>query len=89
VEAFGRADAIVQQIDQTIRQRQTYALIRQTPSPLNPANWAPAVTEAVDISRNVATEVSARWDDYGSGPDGRSRMLVTLGFLLAALLLLS
>lgn len=89
VEAFGRADAIVQQIDQTIRQRQTYALIRQTPSPLNPANWMPAVTEAVDISRNVATEVSARWDDYGSGPDGRSRMLVTLGFLLAALLLLS
>ncbi|SMO60403.1 DUF3772 domain-containing protein [Paracoccus laeviglucosivorans] len=89
VEAFGRADGIVQQLDQTVRQRQTYALVRQTPTPLNPANWPPAITEAADLFTKVANEVRTRWSDFGSGPDVTSRMLVTAGFLLAALLLLS
>ena len=42
VEAYGRADGIIAQIDQAIRTKQTYALIDRTSSPLNPANWAPA-----------------------------------------------
>ncbi len=89
VEAFGRADGIVQQIDQTIRQRQTNALIRQTPLPVNPANWTPALTEAGAVGGRVYAEVKSSWSDFGSGPDLTPRLLTTLGFLAAALLLLS
>lgn len=89
VEAFGRADGIVQQIDQTVRQRQTFALIRRTPSPLNPANWTPALTEAAGLGKHVYDEVLAGWSDFGKSPDLTSRVVTTLGFLGAALLLLS
>lgn len=89
VEAFGRADGIVQQIDQTLRQRQNFALIRKTPSPLNPANWAPALTEAGELGVHVYQEVRAGWTDFGNSPDLTSRLVTTLGFLAAAALLLS
>ncbi|MFT4013431.1 MAG: DUF3772 domain-containing protein [Paracoccus sp. (in: a-proteobacteria)] len=89
VEAFGRADGIVQQIDLTLRQRQTYALIRKTPTPLNPANWASALGEAADVGVNVWHEVRDHWREYGTGPDAASRILVTLGIILAGMLLLS
>lgn len=89
VEGFGRADGIVQQIDQTVRQRQTFALIRRTPTPLNPANWGPALAEAGGVGLHVYDEVQSGWADFGNSPDLTSRVLVTLGFLAAALLLLS
>lgn len=87
--AFGRADGIVQQIDQTIRLRQTYALIRQTPSPLNPANWAPAASEGATVVMNVYNEVRGNWQEFGSAPDLTTRVLVSLGFMVLGLLLLS
>ena len=89
VEAYGRADGIIQQVDQALRQRQTYALIRQTPSPLNPANWGPAFAEAGQLAVHVYDEVKQRWSQFGTGPGFVQRILVTLGFLLAAVLLLS
>ncbi|MDT1061690.1 DUF3772 domain-containing protein [Paracoccus sp. CPCC 101403] len=89
VESYGRADGIIQQIDQKVRQRQTHALIRRTPTPLNPANWGPALTEAGDVGVHVYKEVHENWNDFGSGPDMVGRIIVTLGFLLAAVLLLS
>ncbi|MDS9467490.1 DUF3772 domain-containing protein [Paracoccus sp. MBLB3053] len=89
VEGYGRADGIIQQIDQTLRLRQTHALIRRTPSPLNPANWAPAVKEAGQVGAHVYAEVRSSWNEFGKGPDLAERILVTLGFLLAAVLLLS
>ena len=49
VEAFGRADSIITQIDQEIRAQQASALVRKTPSPLNPANWTLAMTEAAAV----------------------------------------
>ena len=89
VEAYGRADALVQRIDQTLRQRQTHALLRQTEAPVNPANWGPALRESVDLWHNVWTEFRSRWDDFGARPDATRRALTTLAFLVAALLLLS
>lgn len=89
VEAYGRADGIVAQIDRTLRERQNSALIRRTPSPLNPANWALMLQETAALGKRLYAEVHDRWGQFGSGPDGNSRVLVTLGFLVAALLLLS
>ena len=90
VEAFGRADGIVAQIDQAIRTRQTYALIRRTSSPLNPTNWAPAMTEAATLASNVYNESMTRWKDGGEwkGMAGGGLPFV-IGFLLLAALLLT
>lgn len=49
---FVRADAIVGQIDQILRERQTDELLKVTPTPLNPVHWKPALTDflsAVDL----------------------------------------
>lgn len=88
-EAFGRADGIIAQIDQAIRTQQTYALIRRTPSPLNPANWQIALSEATSVAVNIVEEFKQRWQDNG----GYSGFLLVLprvaGILLAALFLLT
>ncbi len=89
VEAFGRADGIVTQIDQTIRQRQAHALIRKTPSPLNPANWAPAMVEAGNVGRQIYQEARGRWDDIGGMSGFTARLPLVGGFLVLALLLLT
>lgn len=89
VEAYGRADGIVTQIDQTIRQRQAHALIRKTPSPLNPANWGPAMVEAANVGRQIYNEARGRWDDIGGLSGFTDRLPLVGGFLLVALLLLT
>ncbi len=90
VEAYGRADGIIAQIDQAIRTKQTYALIDRTSSPLNPANWAPALSEAGTLAHNVYDEVRQRWTSNGGMKgiaDGGLPFVV--GFLLIAALLLT
>ncbi|MEF9601859.1 DUF3772 domain-containing protein [Paracoccus sp. PXZ] len=89
VEAYGRADGIVAQIDQTLRARQTFALIRKTPTPLNPANWGPAMAEAAHVAGQIYAEARARWDSTGGLSGFTQRLPLIGGFLLVALLLLS
>lgn len=89
VEAYGRADGIVTQIDQTIRQRQAHALIRKTPTPLNPANWGPAMVEAANVGKQIYNEARGRWDDIGGMSGFTDRLPLVGGFLLVALLLLT
>ncbi|MFI0395932.1 DUF3772 domain-containing protein [Paracoccus jiaweipingae] len=89
VEAFSRADAIVQQIDKQLRDRQAMALMRLSPSPLNPVNWPSAWQAARDIGKGLVDEQTQRagrkgWDDAlkSNGP-------AIGGLLLGALLLLT
>lgn len=89
VEAYGRADGIVQQIDQTVRKRQTNALIRQTPSPANPANWAPAMTEAAHVAAALFHESRTRWESGGGLSGLTGRLPLIGGLLLVGVLLLS
>ncbi len=89
VEAYGRADSIVAQIDQSIRTQQNYALINRTSSPLNPANWAPALTEAGDVARNIYNETRTRWRDNGGFEGIAGGVPIVIGFLLIAILLLT
>lgn len=48
--SFLRADALVTQIDRVLRERQTEQLLTVSPSPMNPANWQPAID---DLNRNA------------------------------------
>ncbi len=57
--AFRRADGLVGEIDAIVRERQTRRLLSLGPSPLNPANWAPALQEFADITSRIGGEVSA------------------------------
>ena len=89
VEAFGRADSIITQIDQEIRAQQASALVRKTPSPLNPANWTLAMTEAAAVVKNIVTEVRDNWVKNG-GMSGFTQALPGIAaFLAAALFLLT
>ncbi len=89
VEAFGRADSIVSQIDQKIRAQQASALVRKTPSPLNPANWTAAMTEAASVVRNIAAELRGNWVKNGGRSGLTETLPVILGFLATALFLLT
>ena len=89
VEAFGRADSIITQIDQEIRAQQASALVRKTPSPLNPANWTLAMTEAAAVVKNIVTELRDNWVKNG-GMSGFTQALPGIAaFLAAALFLLT
>ncbi len=67
-EAHARANGIVTQIDTVIRERQTQELLELGPSPLNPANWPPALADLTrsldrswrEIVRNAETEALQR-----------------------------
>jgi len=62
-ERFSRAEGLIREIDQIIRERQADALLRLGPSPLNPVLWPDAVAELVASLRGIQTEVA---DDWGS-----------------------
>ena len=43
--AFLRADGLIDQIDDILRERQNQQLLEVTPSPLNPVHWRPALED--------------------------------------------
>ncbi|MFD2842884.1 DUF3772 domain-containing protein [Paracoccus cavernae] len=89
VEAYGRADGVIQQIDRFQRDRQTSALLRIAPSPLNPANWGPALQDGYKLAAGLVGEVSARLANQGGWSGAREWLPKVAGVLLAALLLLT
>lgn len=60
VEAWGRADGIVSEIDKTLRERQTTALRRLSPSPLMPSSWHAALTDLTTIWRGIRADTRER-----------------------------
>ena len=84
---FLRADGLVRVIDKRIRDRQTERLLRATPSPLNPAYWAPAL---VDVQNAFAAfwEESAEQDTDSALDTLETNLPTVLLAGLAGLLLL-
>lgn len=54
--AFVRADGIISQIDQTLRERQAEQLLTLSPTPLNPTHWPRAMTDLVAAVRILLAE---------------------------------
>jgi small-conductance mechanosensitive channel len=61
--AFLRADALIGQIDQIMRDRQAERLMEVSPTPLNPAHWTPAIADVVQGFRALQEENSAEIGD--------------------------
>lgn len=56
-EAYSRANGLISEIDQIIRDRQTKELLEKGPSPINPAYWAPAWLDVESAARSLINEM--------------------------------
>lgn len=88
VEAASRATGIIQSIDQLQRDRQASALVHQSPSPLLPSSWGAAARESTTLAVELAREPVALADQL-SWSEARGNLPEVLGYLLAAILLLT
>lgn len=87
IEAYARADALIKQIDATLRDRQTDALFEISHSPLDPTLWTGAVAALAKVVSDIQAEVSEIWSD----PDRAGfwqRIAVAALLLIAAILLI-
>jgi len=87
-EAFLRADGLIREIDILIRTRQTEALTRTGPSPLNPANWATALQEVSGTVASVGQEVVDALSNQTQRQAGENNLPLAVFYLLVAALLL-
>ncbi|WP_171207620.1 MULTISPECIES: DUF3772 domain-containing protein [unclassified Ruegeria] len=55
-EAFTRANGLINEIDQILRERQAKELLERGPSPLNPANWRPAWVDFTEATKGLWNE---------------------------------
>ncbi len=60
VEAWSRADGIIREIDSILRIRQADALLKLSPTPLNPANWPAAFVALSGAAKAVSNEILDR-----------------------------
>ncbi|MDK3018533.1 DUF3772 domain-containing protein [Pseudodonghicola flavimaris] len=87
-EAYSRADGLISEIDRIIRERQTRALMARGSSPLNPAEWTAALTEAEDFIRDIRNETYNSWSAARDLQRIRSNLPLILVLTLAGLVLL-
>ncbi|MGB0440800.1 MAG: DUF3772 domain-containing protein, partial [Paracoccaceae bacterium] len=86
-EAFTRADGLIGEIDQSLRDRQTAALTRLGPSPLWPDRWPPAL-EALERSvQAMHREVLTEWNTPSVRVLLQERAPIVLGYLALAVVL--
>ncbi len=55
-EAFSRANGLIFEIDQIIRERQARQLLERGPSPLNPIYWGPAWADVTEAASSLFNE---------------------------------
>ncbi len=88
-EALSRADGIVGQIDRLIRERQAKALLRLSPTPINPLNWPAGSAVLTQGIRTLWLETTEAWNNTARRTDLRNNLpLISLYLALAGLLTL-
>lgn len=84
-EAYSRADAMIRNIDEVTRKRQTTALLEQSPSPLNPANWPVAFSDGTKAVTDLIDEQMQQISASGGLSGLGDRAVRIAGYLLVAL----
>lgn len=86
--AYSRADAIIKHIDEVKSMRQAVELARLSPSPLLPSSWVAAIDLGVLLTDNISEEAGQIFSSV-SWPELKPRLPKSIGYLLAAVLLLT
>jgi small-conductance mechanosensitive channel len=85
---YVRADALIAQIDQILRERQADRLLQVVPTPLNPVHWQQALTDLVQAAQ-LLWSGSPESDQAVSWEELRETLPLVLGLsLLGAVLIL-
>ncbi|MEW9918827.1 DUF3772 domain-containing protein [Marimonas sp. MJW-29] len=84
---FVRADALIREIDQILRDRQADQLLEISPSPLNPVHWPGALRDLVSGAELIWTEQPEGAEDE-AGDDFRSSLPLVIGLTAFGLLLI-
>jgi potassium-dependent mechanosensitive channel len=87
-EAWSRADGLVREINALLRLRQTDALLRLGPTPLNPAYWSGAVEAISGSLFEVASEISEAYRSQTRLAETRENLPQSISYLLLAAVLL-
>ncbi|WP_304617669.1 DUF3772 domain-containing protein [Paracoccus sp. (in: a-proteobacteria)] len=88
-EAVSRANSVIAQIDEVVRQRQALELTKQSPSPLLPGSWAQAASSGLSLAEGVGAEVALREVGPETLAELRPQLPAVIFYLAAALLLLT
>lgn len=86
--AYSRAQALVAEIDKTVRNRATRRLLERSPSPLNPEHWTGTLKEISDVLVTFGTEITQGLQSQTQREALRGRVPVLLFLTGAALWLL-
>jgi len=84
-EAYARADALISQIDSTLRARQTDELFRLHRTPLDPTLWGGALSALVAVVEDIRSEISSNLDPESIGDQFWQRIAIALVLLFAAI----
>ncbi|MGR3435667.1 MAG: DUF3772 domain-containing protein, partial [Shimia sp.] len=88
VEAFSRADGIVDEIDRIIRDRQADELLELGPTPLNPLSWTAAWQAQVTSWTALVDSSRAAWANPNVRQEARARAPLILALLFVAAVLI-
>jgi len=85
--AFNRADALISEVDQLLRERQTQEILERVTSPLWLSVWTNAFVELGEVDFGVAQEVRRAWSAPATGTEMRQRLPISIALIVAGLLL--
>ncbi|WP_299196310.1 DUF3772 domain-containing protein [uncultured Tateyamaria sp.] len=88
-EAFSRANGVITEIDDILRQRQTDALLNMGPWPVNPANWPGAMRHAQDTMIAVVAGVRQAWHNPSRRSNARDNLPLIAVLLVVGVVLLA
>ncbi len=86
-EAWRRAEGLISEVDRIQRERQADALLRLSPSPLNPAHWPAALLVLRDAGTILWRETEIEWQLPSSQITLRGNLPLIIGLVVLALAL--
>jgi small-conductance mechanosensitive channel len=86
-EAYTRANGLVAQLDQQVRDRQAERVLRFDPTPLNPVNWPKAVSALVLVGEAAGGEIINNYTSGGTRASVWRDLPYTLALVVVGLIL--
>ncbi|MCV2869122.1 DUF3772 domain-containing protein [Defluviimonas sp. WL0002] len=84
VEAHSRAEGIIKEIDTRIRERQADALLKLSPSPVNPINWPAGAAVLTQGMKTLWKESVEAWENPARRTELRNNLPVIILYLVVA-----